>query len=113
MGVGHHGAVLGGYRGAGQVSHQSVSKPYQGEHRSTTQSKRLSELELLLLLILLTVFMEPGEFLLMDLFSMDKIKTVMIWLLSLFIISILNIQYLYWHLFVLPLIPFVDTAITI
>merc|ERR1711936_1067146 len=23
----------------GQVSHQSVSKPYQGEHRSTTQSK--------------------------------------------------------------------------
>merc|ERR1712130_579538 len=25
--------------GAGQVSHQSVSKPYQGEHRSTTQSK--------------------------------------------------------------------------
>merc|ERR1711874_177704 len=37
--VGHHGAVLGGYRGAGQVSHQSVSKPYQGEHRSTTQSK--------------------------------------------------------------------------
>merc|ERR1711874_879902 len=37
--VAHHGAVLGGYRGAGQVSHQSVSKPYQGEHRSTTQSK--------------------------------------------------------------------------
>ena len=30
-----------GYLGrpAGQVSHQSVSKPYQGEHRSTTQSK--------------------------------------------------------------------------
>merc|ERR1712110_640879 len=27
------------YRGAGQVSHQSVSKPYQGEHRATTQSK--------------------------------------------------------------------------
>jgi len=25
--------------GHGQVSHQSVSKPYQGEHRSTTQSK--------------------------------------------------------------------------
>merc|ERR1712128_99122 len=37
--VAHHGAVLGGYRGAGQVSHQSVSKPYQGEHRSSTQSK--------------------------------------------------------------------------
>merc|ERR1712128_349007 len=37
--VAHHGAVLGGYRGAGQISHQSVSKPYQGEHRSTTQSK--------------------------------------------------------------------------
>merc|ERR1712106_247605 len=32
--------LLGGYgRPAGQVSHQSVSKPYQGEHRSTTQSK--------------------------------------------------------------------------
>merc|ERR1712060_878722 len=33
--------VVGGYHGrpAGQVSHQSVSKPYQGEHRSTTQSK--------------------------------------------------------------------------
>merc|ERR1712027_145501 len=32
---------VGGYhaRPAGQVSHQSVSKPYQGEHRSTTQSK--------------------------------------------------------------------------
>merc|ERR1712012_1330357 len=29
---------VNGY-GAGQVSHQSVSKPYQGEHRSTTQSK--------------------------------------------------------------------------
>merc|ERR1711892_218701 len=27
--VAHHGAVLGGYGGAGQVSHQSVSKPYQ------------------------------------------------------------------------------------
>merc|ERR1712172_419001 len=27
------------YRGAGQVSHQSVSKPYQGENRATTQSK--------------------------------------------------------------------------
>merc|ERR1712128_338284 len=26
-------------RAAGQVSHQSVSKPYQGEHRSTVQSK--------------------------------------------------------------------------
>merc|ERR1711955_136690 len=26
-------------RGAGQVTHQSVSKPFQGEHRSTTQSK--------------------------------------------------------------------------
>merc|ERR1712106_84554 len=37
--VAHHGAVLGGYRGAVQISHQSVSKPYQGEHRSTTQSK--------------------------------------------------------------------------
>merc|ERR1719350_2551513 len=33
--------VVGGYHGrpAGQVSHQAVSKPYQGEHRSTTQSK--------------------------------------------------------------------------
>ena len=32
--------LVGGYgRAAGQVSHQSVSKPYQGEHRSTTQSK--------------------------------------------------------------------------
>ena len=33
--------VAAGYhaRPAGQVSHQSVSKPYQGEHRSTTQSK--------------------------------------------------------------------------
>merc|ERR1711982_70617 len=29
---------VNGY-GHGQVSHQSVSKPYQGEHRSTTQSK--------------------------------------------------------------------------
>merc|ERR1712066_436876 len=27
------------YRGAGQLSHQSVSKPFQGEHRATTQSK--------------------------------------------------------------------------
>merc|ERR1712055_1016138 len=36
--VAHHG-VHAGYVGAGQVSHQSVSKPYQGEHRSTTQSK--------------------------------------------------------------------------
>merc|ERR1712106_1050110 len=26
-------------RGAGQVSHQPVSKPFQGEHRSTVQSK--------------------------------------------------------------------------
>merc|ERR1719378_1058783 len=26
-------------RPAGQVSHQSISKPFQGEHRSTTQSK--------------------------------------------------------------------------
>merc|ERR1719376_1766504 len=26
-------------RPAGQVTHQSVSKPFQGEHRSTTQSK--------------------------------------------------------------------------
>merc|ERR1711892_1133873 len=32
--------LVGGYgRPAGQVSHQSVSKPYQGEHRSTVQSK--------------------------------------------------------------------------
>merc|ERR1719419_293190 len=32
--------LVGGYgRPAGQVSHQSVTKPYQGEHRSTTQSK--------------------------------------------------------------------------
>merc|ERR1739838_540328 len=42
--LGHavHGPVVAaGYHGrpAGQVSHQSVSKPYQGEHRSTTQSK--------------------------------------------------------------------------
>merc|ERR1712128_4697 len=29
--IAHHAAVLGGYRGAGQISHQSVSKPYQGE----------------------------------------------------------------------------------
>merc|ERR1711970_5730 len=36
--VAHHG-VHAGYVGAGQVSHQSVSKPFQGEHRSTTQSK--------------------------------------------------------------------------
>merc|ERR1712215_167317 len=36
--VAHHG-VHAGYAGAGQVSHQSVSKPFQGEHRSTTQSK--------------------------------------------------------------------------
>merc|ERR1712055_885389 len=27
------------YRGAGQTSHQSVSKPYQGEHRSPSQAK--------------------------------------------------------------------------
>merc|ERR1711970_768730 len=33
--VAHHGV----HAGAGQVSHQSVSKPFQGEHRSTTQSK--------------------------------------------------------------------------
>merc|ERR1712055_1185731 len=32
-----HGAPF--YRGAGQTSHQSVSKPFQGEHRATTQSK--------------------------------------------------------------------------
>merc|ERR1711915_320593 len=32
--------LVGGYgRPAGQVTHQSVSKPFQGEHRSTTQSK--------------------------------------------------------------------------
>merc|ERR1712128_244136 len=32
--------LVGGYgRPAGQVSHQSVSKPFQGEHRSTVQSK--------------------------------------------------------------------------
>merc|ERR1711887_214342 len=32
--------LVGGYaRPAGQVSHQSVSRPYQGEHRSTVQSK--------------------------------------------------------------------------
>merc|ERR1711910_103857 len=30
---------MGNGYGHGQVSHQSVSKPYQGEHRSTTQSK--------------------------------------------------------------------------
>merc|ERR1719322_897741 len=37
----HAPVVAAGYhaRPAGQVSHQSVSKPYQGEHRSTTQSK--------------------------------------------------------------------------
>ena len=35
-GTGHHGVVA---RPAGQVSHQSVSKPFQGEHRATTQSK--------------------------------------------------------------------------
>merc|ERR1712033_26910 len=34
--VGYH-AVVG--VSAGQTSHQSVSKPYQGEHRSTVQSK--------------------------------------------------------------------------
>ena len=42
LGHGVHGPVVAaGYhaRPAGQVSHQSVSKPYQGEHRSTTQSK--------------------------------------------------------------------------
>merc|ERR1719470_161922 len=39
--VAHAPIVAPGYhaRPAGQVSHQSVSKPYQGEHRSTTQSK--------------------------------------------------------------------------
>jgi len=39
--VAHAPVVAAGYhaRPAGQVSHQSVSKPYQGEHRSTTQSK--------------------------------------------------------------------------
>merc|ERR1712121_202928 len=38
--MGNYGAnrPVTGY-GHGQVSHQSVSKPYQGEHRSTTQSK--------------------------------------------------------------------------
>merc|ERR1712176_1679243 len=34
--MGYQRRVHGGH---GQVSHQSVSKPYQGEHRSTTQSK--------------------------------------------------------------------------
>ena len=34
-----HGVGLVHGRAAGQVSHQSVSKPFQGEHRSTTQSK--------------------------------------------------------------------------
>merc|ERR1712020_51698 len=36
----NHGAnkPVNGY-GHGQVSHQSVSKPYQGEHRATPQSK--------------------------------------------------------------------------
>merc|ERR1711970_426488 len=33
------GGHVGLVRGAGQVSHQSVSKPFQGEHRSTVQSK--------------------------------------------------------------------------
>merc|ERR1712106_622655 len=39
--IAHGPVVAAGYHGrpAGQVSHQSVSKPYQGEHRSTTQSK--------------------------------------------------------------------------
>ena len=39
--AGYAPVVAAGYhaRPAGQVSHQSVSKPYQGEHRSTTQSK--------------------------------------------------------------------------
>ena len=38
--VGSGPVLVGGYaRPAGQVSHQSVSRPYQGEHRSTTQSK--------------------------------------------------------------------------
>merc|ERR1712215_66938 len=37
--LGHavHAPLVG--RAAGQVSHQSVSKPFQGEHRSTVQSK--------------------------------------------------------------------------
>merc|ERR1712215_349622 len=37
--LGHavHAPLVG--RAAGQVSHQSISKPFQGEHRSTTQSK--------------------------------------------------------------------------
>merc|ERR1712025_1033359 len=33
------GGHVGLVRGAGQVSHQSVSNPFQGEHRSTVQSK--------------------------------------------------------------------------
>merc|ERR1712106_805122 len=39
--VAHAPVVASGYhaRPAGHVSHQSVSKPYQGELRSTTQSK--------------------------------------------------------------------------
>merc|ERR1712106_573527 len=39
--AGHHGLVGHGVvaRPAGQISHQSVSKPFQGEHRATTQSK--------------------------------------------------------------------------
>merc|ERR1719411_2026656 len=39
--AGYAPVVAAGYhaRPAGQVSHQSVSKPYQGEHRSTVQSK--------------------------------------------------------------------------
>ena len=39
--VTHAPAVAAGYHAhpAGQVSHQLMSKPYQGEHRSTTQSK--------------------------------------------------------------------------
>merc|ERR1712014_208741 len=52
--VAHHG-VHAGYVGAGQVSHQSVSKPYQGEHRSTTQSKAFGA-GIASLLILPTVF---------------------------------------------------------
>merc|ERR1712088_955063 len=41
MGAGHHGVIGHGVvaRPAGQVSHQAVSKPLQGEHRGVTQSK--------------------------------------------------------------------------
>merc|ERR1711936_65710 len=39
--AGHHGVIGHGVvaRPAGQVSHQAVSKPLQGEHRGVTQSK--------------------------------------------------------------------------